>query len=434
MRVLHLTTEFPPVIYGGLGTAVGGIVNSSARAGIKVAVLLVGGTLVIGKPQQLEITRVEPGGDTLWSDEFRWEHNYRGYGSPDMTEYESGEDEQVVVGPMGVTFLLVPWNDAVEPGVRLAQEWRPDVIHLQTHWVWPVARAIQERMGTPLVYTVHSIDRAEYEIGDRELDILETSANQEAALAASERVIVLTQHERETLIHYYPWSGDKVRIVGNGIDDGAEPRKAAKKATPDRSLLVIYSGRLVNRKGIAELLAAIPAVLDEEPTTRFILAGGPPGVNGEALKRHWLSPALSPYWTQIHFTGWLAPHQIAELYAAADLLVVPSRYEPFGMVVLEGMLYGLPILAAAVGGPSEILDHGRTGWLFPARDAQALATTLLQLIKKPGLRRQLGRMAALEVRRKWLWPRIVRNVRCVYREAMSFKQEKRYARNTLHRH
>src|SRR5215216_4306859 len=146
MRVLHLTTEFPPIIYGGLGTAVGGMVDSSARAGMKVGVLLVGGTLAMGEPQQLEVTKADPGGETLWSDDFRWEINHAGYGQPGMVEYVAGEDDKVVVSPMGVTFLLAPWDDAIEPGVRIAQEWRPEVIHLQTHWVWPVARAIQDRL------------------------------------------------------------------------------------------------------------------------------------------------------------------------------------------------------------------------------------------------------------------------------------------------
>jgi glycosyltransferase involved in cell wall biosynthesis len=70
-------------------------------------------------------------------------------------------------------------------------------------------------------------------------------------------------------------------------------------------------------------------------------------------------------------------------YTAADVLVVPSRYEPFGMVILEGMLYGLAIIAADVGGPAEILEHGRTGLLFPPRDVNALSRALQCLLDDP---------------------------------------------------
>src|SRR5216683_3045761 len=117
MRVLHLTTEFPPVIYGGLGTAVGGWVTASARAGMTMGVLLVEGELVI--------------------------------------------------------------DDAAEAGVRLARRWRPDVIHLHTAMVWPVAQAIQRQTSLPLVYHVHSVDKAEYEIGQEPQPWLAHSEAQE---------------------------------------------------------------------------------------------------------------------------------------------------------------------------------------------------------------------------------------------------------------
>jgi glycosyltransferase involved in cell wall biosynthesis len=94
---------------------------------------------------------------------------------------------------------------------------------------------------------------------------------------------------------------------------------------------------------------------------------------------------------RVQFTGWQSPVNVAKWYEAADILVAPSRYEPFGMVMLEGMLYGLAVLAADVGGPSEILEHGRTGLLFPACDVQALSSALLWLIEHPVERQTLGR-------------------------------------------
>ena len=110
--------------------------------------------------------------------------------------------------------------------------------------------------------------------------------------------------------------------------------------------------------------------------------------------------------------------QLVEWYRAADILVVPSRYEPFGMVILEGMLHGLPIAAANVGGPREILEHERTGLLFPPGDVEAIAQALLRLVHQPKLRRNLGETAAREVRARWLWPRIIEQVHRVYSEAL----------------
>jgi glycogen(starch) synthase len=393
MRVLHVTTEFPPVIYGGLGTAVGGLVNASARTDMTVGVLLIGGALVIdGKIRHA-------------------------YGSPSDGQ-NAVVQEGVLTNSYGVEFVQVPWDDAIEPAVRLVREWRPDIVHLHTHWAWPVARAIQTHTDTCLIYTVHSVDRAEYEIGEEGPNLLDRCDDQEAALAAADRVIALTRHERELLTRYYPWVRRDITVVGNGIDELIGAGEAKEKREPNDSVLVLYSGRLVERKGIAELLAAIPQVLARAPTTRFVLVGGPAHWGAADVERQWSSPEISPFRSQIQFTGWLSPEQVAHWYCEADVLVVPSRYEPFGMVVLEGMLHGLPIVAAAAGGPKEILTHGRTGLLFPPKDVNAFAQALIRLIEDPALRKRLGGAAAQNVRRKWLWLRTVKQMRDVYQRAL----------------
>src|SRR6516162_5086603 len=106
MRVLHLTPEFPPVIWGGLGTAVGGLVNASSRYGIEVGVLLVGGVLVVGANGNAER-------------DYGRAHS----GSPGGT---LSRHEQMVFDPKGVMFMQVAPSAAVEAGVRLAEHWRPD--------------------------------------------------------------------------------------------------------------------------------------------------------------------------------------------------------------------------------------------------------------------------------------------------------------------
>jgi len=135
MRVLHLTTEFPPVIHGGLGTAVGGLALASARAGMTVGVLLIGDTegvayaaappALAGAPPQ----RVGRASQTAGA----------AHSSP----------------PGELTLFTLAWAEAQAGAVRLVGAWRPDVIHLHSFWLWPVAQAIREQTGVPLVYTVH---------------------------------------------------------------------------------------------------------------------------------------------------------------------------------------------------------------------------------------------------------------------------------------
>jgi len=386
MRVLHLTPEFPPAIWGGLGTAVGGLATASAHAGISVGVMLVGGSLVLGDGSYGAWKPISPEQQGLVA------------------------DESLVVNSDGVFFFQVPPAEAEESGIRLVRKWKPDVVHLHTAWFWPIARAIREQTGTPLVYTVHSLDRAEYEIGD----FVTHWDTQETVIAAADRVIALSRDEKDLIEQYCPVARDRVRIVGNGIDDSLAARAAVRRKRSNDSPVVLYSGRFVDRKGIRELFQAIPRVLDQAPNVRFVLAGG----YGTAaqIERTWLGESLQPYRRHIHFTGWLTPDKVSEWYQRADILVMPSWYEPFGMVILEGMLHGLPIASTSVGGPVDILEHDKNALLFPPRDVEALTDAILQLVSKPELRNRVGQEAAKEVRRAWLWPNIVQRMKGVYAE------------------
>jgi glycogen(starch) synthase len=385
MRVLHLTTEFPPVIYGGLGTAVGGWVTASARAGITVAVQLVEGPLVVD------------GGvaNTYYG------YEYGGFGT-------AAPAAKTRPGSSLVPFFQSSWSHAIELGIRTVRAWWPNVVHLHTAMLWYVADAIKSETKVPLVYHVHSVDRAEYEIGHEPNPWLAHSHAQDQAIATSDRLIALTQSEGNLLARYYPEVRAKIRVVGNGIDDSEEVRAAAFRPRPQGPPLVLYTGRLVERKGIR--------VLDVAPDAFFVLAGGPPPLSGDQVAAQWLTAEHAPYRDRIHFTGWLSPRDVYRWYAAADILVVPSRYEPFGMVVLEGMLHGLPVIAAEVGGPADILDHGHTGLLFPPRDVTALAAAMRRLVENAEERRRMGRAAAREVRHTWLWERLVPKMLEVYRE------------------
>jgi glycogen synthase len=385
MRVLHLTTEFPPVIYGGLGTAVGGLVKASANAGIATGVMLFGDSAGTA------------------------------YGKF-VTLPEAASRVPATRRATGATIFEVSWFQGIDAIAQTAAMWRPDILHLHSFWLWPLAQGLRARLGKPLVYTVHSLDRAEYELGQGPLECLTQWVGQEAVIRIADRVIALTQSERELLKNYCPSVDERVRVVGNGIEDVAFTRRGASRDSS--APLVLFNGRFVERKGVHELMEAIGIVLGQAPAVRFVLAGGHRGCSGAQMES-WLLPArLRPLQAQIHFTGWLTPRQLRKWYRRADILVVPSWYEPFGMVILEGMLHGLAIAASAVGGPVEILDHERTGLLFPERDAKALAEAILRLVNDPDHRLRIGAAGSREVREKWLWHRIIKKMQRVYEELM----------------
>jgi len=324
VRVLHLTTEFPPLVYGGLGTAVGGLAAASVRSGIEVAVFLVGED---GDPSYQRVAGREP----TFGNACRVLH---------------GSD---------IRILAASHFSAEERGTRFAREWRPDVLHLHSFWLWPVAEAIRRRTGVPIVYTVHSLDRAEYEIGQGPPECLTQWQIQESAVARSDAIIALTGAERNLIEEYLPGSWPRVHVVGNGIDVSNVPINSLRcgRRRKGEGVTILFSGRFVERKGVKELLAALPHLLKHRPQVRVVLAGGYRGCGGEDLARRWIGPDLEPYRDRLHFPGWLDAEAMTDWYAEADILVVPSWYEPFGMVVLEGMLHGLAVAASDIGGPRE---------------------------------------------------------------------------------
>ena len=126
--------EFPPVIFGGLGTAVGGLVTASANAGIATAVLLFGESAGAAYGQFVSL--------------------------PEAVRTIPARRRAV-----GATIFEVSWFQGIEAIAQTAAKWRPDILHLHSFWLWPLAQGLRARLGKPLVYTVHSLDRAEDELG-----------------------------------------------------------------------------------------------------------------------------------------------------------------------------------------------------------------------------------------------------------------------------
>jgi glycogen(starch) synthase len=309
--------------------------------------------------------------------------------------------------------------DAIAVALRFVESWKPDIIHVHVFWLAHVATAIRQQTGTPLVYTVHSLDRAEYELGQGPPECLVQWNIQHDLIRAADRIVALTEDERDLILAYCAETRLRIRIVGNGIDDSGLARAAARRRCRGDVVTVLYTGRFVERKGIRELLEAAPAVLQQAPGARFVLAGGHRHCTGDDMARYWLPHCCERFRHRIHFTGWLDSDDLNRWYASADVLVVPSWYEPFGMVILEGMLYGLAIVASDVGGPRAILNDGVTGLLCRPKDVASLEETLSRVVSDRSLRDRLGRSAAHDVRSRWLFDRVVLRMRSVYDELQS---------------
>jgi glycogen synthase len=388
-----VTSEYPPVHFGGLGTAVEGLTRAMVEAGTDIVVLLVHG----------------PGyGDG---------YGYRG-GHGQLPRYGSagrcprgGGPWRAAARPAPVVLRHDSHADALaDRRVRLAAR-RAKVIHLHSSWLWPVASALRDATGVPIVYTAHSIDRAEVEHGEW----LPHGSIQDLAIVGSDSVVAVSESERRRLIRHYPDVARRVEVVGNGIH--MQPHTRARRHVR-RGATVLYVGRFGTRKGITDFIEAVPAIARETPAARFTIVGGATPADGPREAAAWVPRRLSKHRARMSFHGWRHPGSGApSWYQEADVLVVPSRYEPFGMVVLEGMIAGQAIVAADVDGPAEILEHGRTGLLYRAGCVEELAQAVTRLLQDVALRRELGTAARAEARKRWCWAEAVSRMDRVYERA-----------------
>jgi glycosyltransferase involved in cell wall biosynthesis len=142
-----------------------------------------------------------------------------------------------------VPVVIATWATAHEKASALIRNWRPHVLHLHVFWLWPLAARLKADTGVPVVYTVHSLDRAEYEIGHGPPECLTQLDTQAATIRGADRVLALTRSEARLIEKYCPASRGKIRIAGNGItlcETPASPQSASSGLP-----MILFSGRFV---------------------------------------------------------------------------------------------------------------------------------------------------------------------------------------------
>jgi 1,4-alpha-glucan branching enzyme len=271
-----------------------------------------------------------------------------------------GVEAHVVVGhPTGIG---AAWSSSI--GVRvhgLSAERFPisaagfDWVHLHSLALAELALEIRKRFRVRLAYTAHSVISRELSEGPAR-DFW--SRVQLAVMRASDVVIFLSESERAAALGIAPELEGRSRVVANGIRTQPVPPLRTSPEGP-----IVFAGRFAQSKGIG-LLAELVTMLAGDAELRFVLAGGHGDTQSVGLVRR-LAARLG---SACQLAGWLAPARLRDLFARASLVVAPSEYEPFGMVALEAMSMGAPVLAARTGGLAEIVRAESGGRLVESRD------------------------------------------------------------------
>jgi D-inositol-3-phosphate glycosyltransferase len=321
--------------------------------------------------------------------------------------------EHVLAGPASSLpkDTLLPYM--AEFGDHLARRWvvePPDVAHAHFWMSGLAARRGARGTGIPVLQTFHALGV----VKRRHLGISDPSPPSrlrlEAGLARAAALIVATCSEEVTELTALGVPAQRIAVVPCGVDlDHFTPN--GSQAARDGRHRIVSLGRLVERKGVETTIRAVAEV----PGAELVIAGGGDAIADAELARLTALAQECGVRDRVRVLGRIARADVPALLRSADVVVSVPWYEPFGMVPLEAMACGVPVVASAVGGHLDTVLDGRTGALVPPRDPAALARRLRELLADPGRLAAIGSAAAAWARSRYGWDRVARETELLYR-------------------
>jgi D-inositol-3-phosphate glycosyltransferase len=283
-----------------------------------------------------------------------------------------------------------------------------------------VAEQLKKQLGVPNVVTFHTLG----EVKNRALDTeeepeLRIQSEKEIATTA-DYIIAFTLEERNNLIHLCGSQPEKIRVIPGGVDlDFFHPMDKEKARRElhleDYGRVLLFAGRLRPIKGLDLLLRALTH-LPNGRSTHLLVVGGNTGKAGELAKLDSLVSELGIS-NKVTFVGVVEHEKMPTFYNAADLCVIPSYHESFGMVAVESLASGTPVVASRVGGLATIVKDGETGYLVDERSPEILAMYLCLLMGENEIRESMAKAARQSVM-KYDWSSTARRILRVYRELL----------------
>jgi len=361
-----ITRTIPPFDRGGIQTHVLNLSKALAKQGVEVHLF------IIGKKVDFEGMVVHP---------------VRAFPFPRLA------------AGLYVTFTL---NAA-----RHARRYDLDLIH--GHSMYAAGYGLVKKR--PFVLTLHGTQlgelRSSLETRPRPNHVLTDSASmlmEKYSIRKADRVIVTCKHNKEEVIEQYGVDEEKMRVVYQGVDlERFSPSRCEGKTA-------LFVGRLHERKGLDRLLKAFKRVHKEDPAARLLIAG-----KGEGEKEYRALAKELGLGPSVEFLGHVPDADLPALYSSASLFVMPSYYEGFGLVLLEAMASGLPVLAFDTGVVPEVIENGRNGYVV---DETSLANRMLGILGDEKRRRAMGQRSRAIVAEKLSWDRTAEGTIAVYKELL----------------
>ena len=356
-RVLILSWEYPPIVEGGLARHVRKLSEGLVAEGVDVHVVTRG---TAGRELRRGVTvhRVDEGDHPADLEAFlAW------------------------VERMNADMLTL--------GRELSAEYDFDLIHGHDWLVGRAGTALAREAGRPLVVTVHATEYGRHQGWVDKHPQSHIHAEESRFVRGADQVVTCSHYMRDHVADVFGVPEARIGVIPNGIDpedlqpSGDLEAMRAQFAAPEEKLVLLV-GRLVYEKGFHLALDALPPLVERLGNVRFLVAGS--GTAEADLKAQSDRLGLAGCGT---FLGWIGDDVLHSLYRIADLTVVPSIYEPFGLVALEAMASGCPCIVADTGGLREVVPNFDVGLRFRSQDADALGERMAEVLTDPDLRDRL---------------------------------------------
>lgn len=404
LHCLMFGWEFPPLHSGGLGVACEGLVRGLRKNGINVTLVLPhAGTgadtdVDIRCPTEAQYATIRIQSALLAYDDWSsFETRVRNGTMPKAIEDLYGPD-------LGAAVELF-----TSMSVDMTRDVHADVVHCHDWMTYEAASRAADHHDKPMVAHVHAteFDRTDFHpnpwIAERE----------RAGLLRADRVIAVSGYTKNLLTKHYGIAGNKISVVHNGHEHRELHGKTAMYSQYGvrQAPMVLFLGRMTIQKNPGQFLTVARRMHDLRPDVRFVMAGDGPML-GELMER---AHALG-IGDCVLFTGKVSQREAQALFRRADCFVMPSLSEPFGLVALEAIAHGTPVVLSKQSGASEVIEHGFTVDFW---DTDRMADCILTILREQPLAQQL-KSEAPRILSRLTWQNQARAVRSVYEHAMHY--------------
>ena len=446
MRVFMLGWEFPPFISGGLGTACYGLTKAMSGLGTDIIFVL---PRPVSTPFSTHVRLVSPHvGSPLATpatemrlDEFE-NVTFRTIDAQLSNPYEQPSGYEAPIKPRTAPEIRPPpvpapppppptAADTAQPGyisgesggsqyagdmfneiqryaalaAEIARNESFDVVHAHDWMTFPAGMAVAGLKGVPLVVHVHSteFDRSGVHVDQRIYDI------ERRGMHSAMKVIAVSSLTKNLITHHYGIEGDKIEVVYNAIDVNGNGFDEEKYSIHKDEKIVLFLGRITMQKGPEYFIAAAKKVLEVMDNVKFVMAG-----SGDMIRRTIEMAAAMGIGHKVLFTGFLRGSDVEKVFKMADLYVMPSVSEPFGIAPLEAMSHDVPVIVSKQSGVSEVLQHALKVDFW---DINEMANKIVAVLKHPPLASTLRQHGSFEVRRR-SWTDAAKACMGVYEQAV----------------